>query len=379
MTTVFCIRVETTIPSRAWPRTERRPWNGHFGSLQAAAGSGTSIPMSRAAGPAAGEASFFDALFSAIVPHRALFTRSSGRKRISSPSTSRPPWTSNRNRLPCFGIRFSRPSTSRTRVFRVSSTTRPRTRAWLGSIASRTSTWRPISSCFRRFISFLRRRSAGRWGRGGRLGLAQRPFLGGDRQEPRDVLPQGADLARIRRGAAHRGHPALVHQLLPELGQLLLPGVGVHRPDLLRPQEGHYVSSPPVGSTSASTPRSFTSFATFLSRFAATRLFLTFGTSAVGSSSGSGSSSASSPATTATAFAAVSGGASGGSTASAASAAAALAAKYSAEGILISTSSGSLAFGSMISTVTPMIPGFSFAAAKPRSIHWFLGSPQYLM
>src|SRR5436309_1280812 len=34
---------------------------------------------------------------------------------------------------------------------------------------------------------------------------------------------------------------------------------------------------------------------------------------------------------------------------------------------------------SMISTVTPMTPGLSFAAAKPRSIQRLRGSPQYLM
>src|SRR2546430_17683988 len=59
--------------------------------------------------------------------HRAFFTRSSGRKRISSPSTSKPPGTSKRKRLPCFGIRFSSPCTSTTSMLRVSSTTRPRT------------------------------------------------------------------------------------------------------------------------------------------------------------------------------------------------------------------------------------------------------------
>src|SRR2546428_6849094 len=39
--------------------------------------------------------------------HRAFFTRSSGRKRISSPSTSKPPGTSKRKRLPFFGSRLS--------------------------------------------------------------------------------------------------------------------------------------------------------------------------------------------------------------------------------------------------------------------------------
>ena len=63
----------------------------------------------------------------------------------------------------------------------------------------------------------------------------------------------------------------------------------------------------------------------------------------------------------------------------AASAMAAAAATYSADGCLISISSGSFARGSMISTVTPMIPGLSFAAAKPRSIQRLRGSPQYLM
>jgi len=47
-TTVFCIRVETTVPSNVWPRTGRVPWNGQWGSAQAFAGFGTSIPMSRA-------------------------------------------------------------------------------------------------------------------------------------------------------------------------------------------------------------------------------------------------------------------------------------------------------------------------------------------
>src|SRR5438046_2953018 len=156
MTTVFCIRVDTTTPSRVWPRTDSRPWNGHFGSVHGFSGIGTSIPTSRTVEPTgfgteAGGAGFFCAFFPAISIHRAFFTRSSGRNRISSPSTSKPPGTSNRKRLPCFGIRFSSPCTSTTSMFRVSSTTRPRTCSWLGSDASTTSTRSPISSCFRRF------------------------------------------------------------------------------------------------------------------------------------------------------------------------------------------------------------------------------------
>src|SRR2546425_11984703 len=94
MTTVFCIRVDTTTPSSIWPRTGSRPWNGHFASVHGVVGRGTSIPTSRAAEPtgladAAGAAGFFCAFFSAISFHRAFFTRSSGRKRISSPSTSK--------------------------------------------------------------------------------------------------------------------------------------------------------------------------------------------------------------------------------------------------------------------------------------------------
>ena len=120
--------------------------------------------------------------------------------------------------------------------------------------------------------------------------------------------------------------------------------------------------------------------ATFFNRFVATLLFFTLAVVASGSPGamrGSGSSSAPSGPIVAWTVRAGSGstttGAWTGRTKDAA------AAMYSAEGCLISISSGSFARGSMISTVTPMTPGLSFAAAKPRSIHKFRGSPQYLM
>src|SRR5207247_3768236 len=68
MTTVFCIRVETTTPSSIWPRTGRPAWNGHFASVQTFAGEGTSMPMSRAPGAdgTAAATAFRLAFFSAI-------------------------------------------------------------------------------------------------------------------------------------------------------------------------------------------------------------------------------------------------------------------------------------------------------------------------
>src|SRR5207247_1432725 len=198
MTTVFCIRVDTTTPSRVCPRTDSRPWNGHFGSVHGFSGIGTSIPTSRTVestgfGAEAGVAGFFCAFFSALSIHRAFFTRSSGRTPISSPYTSK---------------------------------------------------------------------------------------------------PTRADLPRVRRRATHRGHASLVHQLVPKLRELLRDRLRVHRADLLRPEQWHYVSSPPPVSTSTSTPSSLTCFATFLSRFAATLLFLTFfaGSASSGTIRGSGSS-----------------------------------------------------------------------------------------
>src|SRR3990172_4744104 len=145
-TTVRCIRVETTTASSACPRTASFPWNGQCGSAHARSGTGTSIPMSRA-----DDFSFFSAF--AILGHRAFLMRSSGRKRISSPSTSAPPGTSNRNREPCFATRFSRPAASMSRVFLVSSTTTPATPRRPGASERTISTRRPMSSGFRRFIS----------------------------------------------------------------------------------------------------------------------------------------------------------------------------------------------------------------------------------
>src|SRR5213080_510619 len=204
-------------------------------------------------------------------------------------------------------------------------------------------------------------------------------FLAHDREDAGDVLPERPDLPRVRRCAAHRGHASLVHQLVPKLRELLPDRLRVHRADLLRPEQWHYVSSPPPVSTSASTPSSLTCLATFFSRLVATLLFLIFfvGSGSSGTMRGSGSST-DSPSTPGPPTAATSTIGSGAGIGSAAAAAAA-AARYSGVGFLISISSGNFARGSMISTVTPMTPGFSFAVANPRPIQRFRGSPQYLM
>src|SRR5439155_23208385 len=117
-TTVRCILFATTTALRDWPRTLSFPWKGQCWSVHAFVGTATSIPMSRAftgalratAGLGAGGAGTFLGLgagaaagvfasgsFFAVSPHLAFFVRSSGRNRISSPSTSTPPCTSNRN------------------------------------------------------------------------------------------------------------------------------------------------------------------------------------------------------------------------------------------------------------------------------------------
>src|SRR3989441_4533162 len=202
-------------------------------------------------------------------------------------------------------------------------------------------------------------------------------LLAHDRQDAGDVLAERPDLAGVRRCATHGGDASFVHQLVPKLRELLRDRLRVHRADLLCPEERHYVSSPPSVPTSPSTPSALTCLATFFSRFVATLLFLTFfaGSGSSGMMSGSGSSADSSPPGPATAATSTRG--SGAATGS--SAAAAAAARYSGVGFLISTSSGNFARGSMISTVTPMIPGFNFADANPRSIQRFRGSPQYLI
>src|SRR5207244_2385451 len=128
--------------------------------------------------------------------------------------------------------------------------------------------------------SGLLRRGLGRRSRGARAPL----LLGHDRQDARDVFPEGSDLSGIRRGAAHRGDAAFVHELVTELRQLLLDPLRVHGPDLLRAKQGHYAPSPPSASTSTSTPSCFTSLATFFNRFVATLLFFTLAVFASASS-----------------------------------------------------------------------------------------------
>src|SRR5438132_12080748 len=83
--------------------------------------------------------------------------------------------------------------------------------------------------------SGLLRRGLGRRSRGARAPL----LLGHDRQDARDVFPEGPNLSGIRRGAAHRGDTAFVHELIPELRQLLRDRLRVHGPDLLRAKQGH--------------------------------------------------------------------------------------------------------------------------------------------
>src|SRR2546428_8916407 len=126
---------------------------------------------------------------------------------------SKPPGTANRNRLPCFGMRFSSPRTSTISMFRVSSTTRPSRCAWLGSLAPITSTRKPISSCFRRFtvhpskpcecastLALLSRGNRLLTG-GGDLPATEEFFLPHDRENPGDVLPESPDLSRVRPGS----------------------------------------------------------------------------------------------------------------------------------------------------------------------------------
>src|SRR2546428_2866163 len=88
-------------------------------------------------------------------------------------------------------------------------------------------------------------------------------FLAHDRQDAGDVLPERPDLPRVRRCAAHRGHASLVHQLVPKLRELLRDRLRVHRADLLRPEQWHYVSPPPPPSPSEAAPSSLTLLATF--------------------------------------------------------------------------------------------------------------------
>src|SRR2546426_8989009 len=384
MTTVFCMRVDTTTPSSACPRTDRRPGIGHFAPVHDFSGTETSPPSSLEAEPigfagAAVVAGFFCAFFSAI-----RFTGPSSRDlRVESESRLHRlrNHRGHRNGSGCRASGFAFPLLAR------------RLRACCGSHRRRVRGHAPDSGQSRRRpprAARLTRASGGsplrllpRWSglRGSGFPRGRGPsrefFLAHDREDAGDVLSERPDLPRVRRCAAHRGHASLVHQLVPKLRELLPDRLRVHRADLLRPEQWHYVSSPPPVSTSASTPSSLTCLATFFSRFVATLLFLTFlaGSGSSGTMRGSGSSTDSSspgPATAATST--IGSGARTGS-----SAAAAAAARYSAVGLLISTSSGSFACGSMISTVTPMIPGFNFADANPRSIHRFRGSPQYLM
>src|SRR5207245_434135 len=204
-------------------------------------------------------------------------------------------------------------------------------------------------------------------------------LLAHDRQDAGDVLAERPDLAGVRRCATHGGDAPFVHQLVPKLRELLRDRLRVHRADLLCPEQRHYDSSPPSVPTSTSTPSSLTCLATFFSRLVATLLFLIFlvGSGSSGTMRGSGSStdSPSAPGPPTAATSTIGSGAGIGS----AAAAAAAAARYSGVGFLISISSGSFARGSMISTVTPMTPGLSFAVANPRPIQRFRGSPQYLM
>src|SRR5881397_1108672 len=385
MTTVFCMEVDTTTPSRVCPRTDRRPWNGHFASVHDFSGTGTSIPTSLAAAPigfaaAAVVAGFFCAFFSAI-----RFTGPSSRD-LRGESESRLHRLRNhrghRNGSGCRASGFAFPPLAR------------RPRACCGSHRRRVRGHVPDSGRSRRRpprAARLTRASGGsplrllpRWSglRGSGFPWGRGPsrefFLAHDREDAGDVLPERPDLPRVRRCAAHRGHASLVHQLVPKLRELLRDRLRVHRADLLRPEQWHYVSSPPPVSTSASTPISLTCLATFFSRLVATLLFLIFfvGSGSSGTMRGSGSStdSLSTPGPPTAATSTIGSGAGIGS-----AAAAAAAARYSGVGFLISISSGSFARGSMISTVTPMTPGFSFADANPRPIQRFRGSPQYLM
>src|SRR6266545_4944449 len=76
--------------------------------------------------------------------------------------------------------------------------------------------------------------------RGGRpLRSPESLFFAHDRQDAGDVLPQGADLSGVRRGAAHRGDAPFVHELVLELREPLRDRLHVHRADLLRPEERH--------------------------------------------------------------------------------------------------------------------------------------------
>src|SRR5437870_4718976 len=385
MTTVFCMEVDTTTPSRVCPRTDRRPWNGHFASVHDFSGTGTSIPTSLAAEPigfaaAAVVAGFFCAFFPAI-----RFTGPSSRDlRVESESHLHRLRT-HRGLRNGSGCRASGSAFLRLRR---------RPRACSGSHRRRVRGHAPGSGRSRRRPPPAARstRASGGWPlrllprrsglRGSGFprdrGPSREFFLAHDRQDAGDVLPERPDLPRVRRCAAHRGHASLVHQLVPKLRELLRDRLRVHRADLLRPEQWHYVSSPPV-STSASTPSSLTCLATFFSRLVATLLFLIFfvGSGSSGTMRGSGSSteSLSTPGPPTAATSTIGSGAGIGS----AVAAAAAAARYSGVGFLISISSGSFARGSMISTVTPMTPGFSFADANPRPIQRFRGSPQYLM
>src|SRR2546426_2207031 len=386
MTTVFCMRVDPTTPSSVWPRTDRRPWNGHFASVHDSSGTGTSIPTSLAAEPtgfatAAVVTGFFCAFFSAIrftgLSSRDLRAESeSHRRRLRSRLGHR-----SGNGCHASGFAFPRLArrpraccASRRRRVRghAPGSGRSRRRPPPAARSTRASGGSPLRLLPRR--SGLRGSGFSR-GRG----PSREFFLAHDRQDAGDVLPERPDLPRVRRCAAHRGHPSLLHQLVPKLRELLRDRLRVHRADLLRPEQWHYVSSPPPVSTSASTPSSLTCLATFFSRLVATLLFLIFfvGSGSSGTMRGSGSST-DSPSTPGPPTAATSTIGSGAGIGSAAAAAAA-AARYSGVGFLISISSGNFARGSLISTVTPMTPGFSFADANPRPIQRVRGSPQDLM